>query len=180
MLSDLGANTLLLHPDTFVRSEVLPNRLHAIRDYVAGGGGFVMIGGYMTFQGIEGKAQYAGTAVEEALPVTISTTDDRAECPQGILPKVSDPSHPIVNGLNDPWPLLLGFNRVTAKREASVIATVDDAPLIVAGKYGRGRSVAFTSDCAPHWAPTAFVEWRGYARLWQQIALWVSAMEATT
>ena len=40
ILSDIGANTLLLHPDTFVRSKVLPNRLHAIRDYVAAGGGF--------------------------------------------------------------------------------------------------------------------------------------------
>ena len=67
ILSDIGANTLLLHPDTFVRSKVLPNRLHAIRDYVAAGGGLVMVGGYMTFQGIEGKARYAGSAVEEAL-----------------------------------------------------------------------------------------------------------------
>ena len=60
MLSDIGSNTLLLHPDTFVRSRVLPNRLAAIRDYVANGGGLVMIGGYMTFQGIDGKARYRG------------------------------------------------------------------------------------------------------------------------
>src|SRR5690349_2865315 len=32
MLSDIGANTLLLHPDTFVRSRQLPNRLLALRD----------------------------------------------------------------------------------------------------------------------------------------------------
>ena len=31
MLSDIGANTLLLHPDTFTKSKVLPNRLHAVR-----------------------------------------------------------------------------------------------------------------------------------------------------
>ena len=48
-----------------------PTGCIAIRDYVANGGGLVMIGGYMTFQGIEAKAQYAGSAVEEALPVTI-------------------------------------------------------------------------------------------------------------
>ncbi|RYE85871.1 MAG: cytoplasmic protein, partial [Hyphomicrobiales bacterium] len=42
MLSDIGANTLLLHPDTFVRSISLPNRLVAIRDYVRNGGGLVM------------------------------------------------------------------------------------------------------------------------------------------
>ncbi len=56
MLSDIGANTLLLHPDTFVRSVSLPNRLESIRDYVRNGGGLVMIGGYMTFQGIDGKS----------------------------------------------------------------------------------------------------------------------------
>jgi hypothetical protein len=89
-LSDIGANTLLLHPDTFVRSIALPNRLHAIRDYVAGGGGLVMVGGYLTFQGIEAKGQYAGTAIEETLPVTLSRYDDRVECPQGVVPVVGD------------------------------------------------------------------------------------------
>ena len=49
MLSDIGANTLLLHPETFSDSRSLPNRLDVIADYVRGGGGFVMIGGYLTF-----------------------------------------------------------------------------------------------------------------------------------
>jgi uncharacterized membrane protein len=93
ILSDIGANTLLLHPDTFVRSKVLPNRLNAIRDYVEAGGGLVMVGGYMTFQGIEAKAQYAGTAIEEALPVTLWRLDDRIECPQGVEPLVADEAH---------------------------------------------------------------------------------------
>lgn len=174
MLSDIGANTLLLHPDTFVRSAVLPNRLHAIRDYVAAGGGFVMIGGYLTFQGIEAKGQYAGTAIEEILPVTLSRTDDRVECPQGAHPRVSERAHPIVAGLEAQWPHLLGFNRVTPKAGGTVIATVDTDPLVVAGHYGKGRTVAFTSDCAPHWAPASFVEWPGYAVLWQQLAAWAS------
>jgi uncharacterized membrane protein len=174
MLSDIGANTLLLHPDTFVRSVVLPNRLHAIRDYVAGGGGFVMIGGYMTFQGIEAKGQYSGTAIEEILPVKIAKTDDRVESPQGVTPRVVDAAHPIVRGLGAAWPQLLGFNRVVPKSDATVIATVDDDPLLVAGRYGDGRSVAFTSDCAPHWAPASFVEWQGYAPLWRQLAAWAS------
>lgn len=174
MLSDIGANTLLLHPDTFVRSVALPNRLHAIRDYVGGGGGFVMIGGYMTFQGIEAKGQYAGTAVEDVLPVTISRYDDRIECPQGLTPKVSDAGHPIVAGIGSDWPHLLGYNRVAAKDGAGVIATLGDDPLIVAGTHGKGRAVAFASDCAPHWAPTAFVDWQGYAPLWRQIAGWAA------
>jgi uncharacterized membrane protein len=157
-----------------VRSVALPNRLDAVRDYVAGGGGFVMIGGYLTFQGIEAKGQYAGTAIEEILPVDISRWDDRVECPQGITPLVVEGAHPIVDGLGPEWPHLLGFNRVTPKGDATLVAKVGDDPLIVAGHYGKGRSVAFTSDCAPHWAPTAFVEWQGYAKLWRQLAAWVS------
>jgi len=174
MLSDIGANTLLLHPDTFVRSVALPNRLHAIRDYVAGGGGFLMIGGYLTFQGIDAKGQYSGTAIEEVLPVSISRHDDRVECPQGVVPTVVDASHPIVAGLGTQWPHLLGYNRVTPKDGAVVVAELGVDPLIVAGSHGKGRAVAFTSDCAPHWAPTAFVDWQGYAPLWCQLAAWAA------
>jgi uncharacterized membrane protein len=174
MLSDVGANTLLLHPDTFSRSVRRPNRLHVIRDYVAAGGGFVMIGGYMTFQGIEAKAQYSGTVIEEILPVNISRLDDRAESPQGIAPHVLDAKHPIVAALAADWPHLLGFNRVTAKPASIVIVEIGADPLLVAGSYGKGRSVAFTSDCAPHWAPPAFVDWPGYAPLWRQLVAWAA------
>lgn len=174
MLSDIGANTLLLHPETFSRSRVLPNRLHAIRDYVNGGGGLVMIGGYMTFQGVEAKAQYAGTAVEEVLPITISRNDDRIESPQGVKPEVVDAKHEITAAAGDDWPELLGYNQVTAKHGAAVLAKVGSDPLLVAGSFGKGRSVAFTSDCGPHWAPPPFVEWPGYAKLWTGVAEWAA------
>ena len=175
MLSDIGANSLLLHPETFEKSKVLPNRLHAIRDYVEGGGGLVMIGGYMTFQGIEGKAKYAGTAVEEALPVTLMHHDDRMEMPQGATPHVAaDAGHPILEGVPESWPALLGYNHVAAKPDAEVLARVGGDPLLVVGSFGKGRSVAFTSDCGPHWAPPPFVEWAGYARLWHGIVEWAA------
>lgn len=174
ILSDIGANTLLLHPDTFTRSVVLPNRLHAIRDYVAAGGGFVMVGGYLTFQGIEAKGQYAGTAIEEALPVTLFRRDDRIECPQGVVPRLAGAAHPITAGLEGDWPMLLGYNQLEAKPNATLVASVGDDPLIVAGNFGKGRAVAFASDCGPHWAPPPFVEWSGYDRLWAQIAGWAA------
>ena len=174
ILSDIGANTLLLHPDTFVRGQVLPNRLAALRDYVHQGGGLIMCGGYLTFQGIDAKGQYAGSPVEEALPVTLSRHDDRIECPQSVAPSVVV-GHPIVEGLGTDWPYLLGYNRVVAKAGAEVIVRVGDDPLIAAWSYGKGRAVAFTSDCGPHWAPPPFVEWRGYDRLWGQIADWAGS-----
>jgi hypothetical protein len=38
ILSDIGANTLLLHPDTWLKSRRTANRLTLLHDYVAGGG----------------------------------------------------------------------------------------------------------------------------------------------
>jgi uncharacterized membrane protein len=176
MLSDIGANTLLLHPDTFVRSKVLPNRLAALRDYVKAGGGLVMIGGYMTFQGIEGKAKYAGSPIEEALPVTLFHHDDRVEAPQGVAPEVGDPGHAMLTGVPAEWPALLGYNQVVAKPDAKVLVRAGGDPLLVAGQFGKGRSVAFTSDCGPHWAPPPFCDWTGYAPLWNGIAKWAAGL----
>ncbi|MEQ9689818.1 MAG: glutamine amidotransferase [Bauldia litoralis] len=175
LLSDIGTNTLTLHPDTFFRFKSVPNRLEAIRDYVSNGGGLVMVGGYLTFQGIDAKGRYHGSPVEEALPVAISPHDDRVEAPQGAAPKVVARKHPIVAGIGTKWPALLGYNKLTAKPDAEVVATAGDDPLIVAGTYGKGRAVAFASDCGPHWAPPEFVNWKGYARLWRQIAGWAAS-----
>lgn len=174
VLSDIGANTLLLHPDTFSRSKPLPNRLETIRDYVSAGGGLVMVGGYLTFQGIDAKAQYAGSPVEAALPVLLERQDDRVEAPQGIAPRVDIPDHPIIAGLPQDWPQLLGYNRIAAKPDAAIVARVGADPLLVAGSYGKGRGVAFASDCGPHWAPPPFVEWSGYQRLWSQLCDWAA------
>jgi uncharacterized membrane protein len=174
MLSDIGANTLLLHPDTFTRSIPSPNRLVSIREYVKNGGGLVMIGGYLTFQGIEAKGKYAGSPIEDVLPVKLFYHDDRVESPQGVTPHVGDPSHPIVAGLDGVWPDLLGYNEVQTKPEGEVIVRVGGDPLIAVGSFGKGRSVAFTSDCGPHWAPPPFCDWAGYAPLWNNIASWVS------
>jgi uncharacterized membrane protein len=174
ILSDIGANTLLLHPDTFERSEPTPDRLAAIADYVRAGGGLLMVGGYLTFAGIEGRARWAGTPVAEVLPVTISVTDDRVEVPAGVVPTVVRARHATVAGLPTRWPALLGYNRVTARPDSDVVVAVGDDPLIVVGTAGRGRSVAFTSDCGPHWCPPPFLAWDGYARMWQQLVGWVA------
>jgi uncharacterized membrane protein len=172
ILSDIGTNTLLLHPDTFERSRSMPNRLTLLREYVAAGGGLIMVGGYMTFQGIDARARYAGTAVETALPVTLLPTDDRVEVPEGATPRVHAAQHPIATGLDGEWPQLLGYNRLVARPEASVVALVAGDPLLVAWAFGKGRSIAFASDCGPHWAPPEFLVWSGYARLWSQMVAW--------
>jgi uncharacterized membrane protein len=133
-----------------------------------------MVGGYLTFAGIEGKARWAGTPVEDALPVTIARDDDRVESPAGVSPLVRQLDHRIVSGLPPTWPGLLGYNRVAPRDDADVVVTVGDDPLIVTGACGDGRGAVFTSDCGPHWCPPPFVEWAGYAPMWQQLVAWVA------
>jgi uncharacterized membrane protein len=174
ILSDIGSNSLLLSPNTFERSLAAPNRLALLRDWVAAGGGLIMVGGYLTFQGIEGKGRYAGSPVEDALPVLISPFDDRVERPEGVTPTVSAPNHPLADGLPAIWPEILGYNRLTPRPEAVTVAVAGDDPLLVGWTFGQGRSVAFASDCGPHWAPPAFVEWVSYPTLWQNMANWAA------
>jgi uncharacterized membrane protein len=175
VLSDVGSNTFLLTPDTFSRSEPSPNRLDALAEYVAGGGGLLMIGGYMSFSGIDGRARYGRSPLAAALPVVTLDCDDRVETPQGVRPLVIQADHEILDEVPGDWPKLLGYNQVQAKEEAQVLARCGDDPLLVLGAHGAGRSAAFTSDLAPHWAPPEFVRWRGYLRLWLGLLKWLSA-----
>jgi uncharacterized membrane protein len=179
ILSDLGANTLLLHPDTWIHSRPTPNRLRALRDYVYGGGGLVMFGGYYSFQGLNGGARYRNTPVEAALPVSCLAMDDRIEAPEGVQPRVvGDPHHPIIAGLAGDWPIILGFNEVNAKPNAEVLLAASSdynyLPLLAAGSFGKGRSIAWMSDIGPHWLPPTFCEWEGYPLLWRNALGWVT------
>jgi uncharacterized membrane protein len=173
VLSDIGANTLLLPQRTFVRSEPSENRLALLRRFVESGGGLLMIGGYLTFQGIQAKANYHGSAVEAVLPVTLLAGDDRSERPEGVTPTIDDPSHPVMAGLDD-WPQFLGYNRSTLRPDARLLASVDGDPFIAVRSVGRGRSAIFASDCGPHWGPPAFLAWPGYQRLWSNLANWLA------
>ena len=172
VLSDIGTNTLLLHPDTFARSVRTPNRLEAIREYVLNGGGLIFVGGYMTFNGIDGKGRWGGTAVEDVLPVTMIPGDDREERPEGIFPTILTPEHPVLAGITGEWPFFLGYNKCLVKEGAALLATFNKDPFIALGEFGQGRSIAFTTDCSPHWGPYEFVNWVHYNRLWSQMARW--------
>jgi uncharacterized membrane protein len=181
ILSDIGSNTLLLHPDTWLRGRPTPNRLKLIREYVRTGGGLIMMGGYYSFQGINGGARYRGTPVEEVLPVNILPYDDRVEVPEGFTPEiVGSQDHPILRGLGTEWPILLGYNELRLKQSDGVellAKTPDEVgghPLLVVGRYGAGRALAWASDVGPHWLPEEFATWPGYARLWKQALQWLT------
>ena len=174
ILSDIGSNSFLLCDETFLRSERTTNRLVLLRDYVTGGGGLLMIGGYMSFAGIDGRARYHATPLAAVLPVTMHDRDDRIEVPEGLTATFPEPKHPVLGGTPAEWPILLGYNQLKAKPGATVVATHGDDPLLVVGEAGRGRAVAFASDVAPHWAPPEFMSWPHYPKLWASIVQWAA------
>lgn len=175
ILSDIGSNTLLLPSATFSRSEKTPNRCKLIKEYVENGGGFCMIGGYMSFTGIDAKTRYGETEVRDILPVDLLKYDDRVERPEGIVPKIVE-KHEIFEGIEGEFPFFLGYNKTLSDNtKGEVIALIDEDPFIATGKFGKGKSVAFTSDCAPHWGSKEFVEWKYYDKLWQNIIKWLTS-----
>lgn len=174
ILSDIGANTLLLPPVVFAQGRPSPNRLKLLAEWVRDGGGLMMAGGYLSFQGFQAKANYHGTAVEAVLPVQILPYDDREETPEGIGGHLTDVAHPVTAGLDADWPILLGYQKLTAKADATVLATIEDHPLLAVREEGKGRTLAFASDISPHWAPREFMDWDGYGKLFGQAITWLA------
>lgn len=180
VLSDIGSNTLLLSQTVFMEAKPAENMLEMLSEYVDRGGALAMVGGYLSFSGIEGKANYRNTVLHEVLPVRLSIGDDRVETPSGVIPRVIDTSHPIVRELDDQWPPILGYNRAEPRREARVLVKVADDPLLVVGNYGRGRTAAYLSDLGPHWASAAFLKWDSYSELWYSIIAWLGESRVST
>ena len=173
ILSDIGANSFLLPPATWVHGRSMPNRLAMLVDYVRGGGGLMMAGGYLSFQGFQARANFARTPLVDVLPVTLLDCDDRVEAPQGVRP-VAEGSGPIAAAVGTDAPVLLGYNKVIAKPEATVHASVDGDVLIAGLEVGTGRSLVWTSDIGPHWCPTPFLDWQGFAPLVGAMLRWLA------
>lgn len=70
--------------------------------YVEEGGSLCMIGGYMSFTGIDGTARYGQTEIADVLPVEMLDIDDRVEAPQGLVPELIE-EHEAVSGLEGEW-----------------------------------------------------------------------------
>lgn len=177
VLSDVGSNTLTLYEEMF-EIPMGPDRLESIRKFVENGGGLLMCGGWMSFQGYQQKAAYRSTPIEEALPVNLLDRDDRVERTDGAAPEIVADSSPVLEGMSqEAWPEFLGYNRLEEKEEAEVVARIgEDDPFISLRSYGQGRSMAFASDLAPHWG-TDFVEWEHYPKFWLNSLSWLSGAD---
>jgi uncharacterized membrane protein len=173
IVSDVGADSFELTEDCLAGRRSV-SRLRVLAEWVADGGALLMVGGYMSFSGIQGRAGFARSPLAEVLPVDMLNHDDRVERPDGVQPTVVDPSHPIVAELPRTWPFLLGYNELRPKEGSSVLVEVAQDPLLVVGAHGRGRVAAFSSDCSPHWASHDFLAWQHYPALFQSLVRWLA------
>ncbi|HKG56220.1 MAG TPA: VWA domain-containing protein [Candidatus Limnocylindrales bacterium] len=88
-------------------------------------------------------------------------------------------SSPILRGLDQGFPQLLGYNGTTAKPAAqTVLVTARDDPLLAQWQYGLGRSVAWTSDSTGRWAHN-WIGWQGFSRFFSQLVGWTLPGEET-
>jgi len=175
ILSDVGHDTLMLYPGEELY-QIGRNRLKELRSFVEKGGGLAFCGGWLSYQGHFGHGRWYGTPVAEMLPVEIlPVPDDRVETPEGAVSSIENPEHPILEGI--PWgtcPVFLGYNKVGRLRQgATLLARINDDPLIAVWEYKKGRVMAFTSDPAPHWG-SSFAKWEHYPRFWIRTVKWLA------
>lgn len=176
VISDVGADSFDLTPECMAGVRGV-RVLQVLTDWISQGGSLLMIGGYMSFAGYQGAARYQDSPLADVLPVEIARYDDRVERSDGVDPQVVDSTHAIMAALPDVWPCVLGYNRVRAKANATVLVVVDRDPLLTIGTYGRGRVAAYSSDCAPHWASLDFLKWSHYPNLFHGLVTWLVSYE---
>ena len=180
VLSDVGALSLLLTPSAR-DGHLGTDRLQMLSDWVATGGGLVMAGGYMSFQGMDGLARYFETPIDDCLPVRCRPNSDGLEAPAGLVPLVLMPHHPVLRDIGTSWPPLLGMNKTEYRDGASDVQIIAECtylerrfPLLATRTFGKGRTLAWTSDIAPHWLSQAFASWHGYDQLMRNMIDWVT------
>lgn len=174
-------------------------RLGRLRKFVNDGGGLLMIGGHNSF----GPGGYDKTELAEVLPVVMGSRSQGQETTP-FVPKLTAAgrAHPIFEGIGGYFPgpgprqldaglarlsKLKGCVRVVSHKPGSALLAIHPlrsnsaGPLVVlaAGRFGAGRTVAFTGDTTWQWD----MPMRGlgidspYQRFWGQMVRWLANVE---
>ena len=153
---------------------------------VGDGAGLMLLGGKFTY----GPGGYAGTPLEPVLPIQIDRLERQMAGEPlrqdvhlaGKLPMLPTTDHfatrlDLATRNVEHWqrlPPLLGANRFRSLGpQARVLAkTPNDDPLLVEGKFGTGRVLAFAGDSTYRWYRYGFQD--DHRRFWRQSILWLA------
>jgi hypothetical protein len=168
--------------------------MESIEQAVSDGSGLIMLGGQSSF----GPGGYAGTPIEQLLPVNVGTRDapqEKTEFVPQITPQGE--AHPSMQALGE-WFIgksdarglypLLGNVVVPGPKQAAEILLVhpgvngpDNKPQIILAvqRYGKGRSAAFTADTTYRWylPMRALGQQSPYTIFWGQLVRWVAGTD---
>lgn len=169
-------------------------QMQSIEQAVSDGSGFIMLGGQSSF----GPGGYAGTPIEQLLPVQVGARDAAQEKTE-FVPQITPAgeAHPAMQGLGE-WFVgksdarglypLLGNVVVPGPKQAAEILLVhpgasgpDGKPQIILAvqRYGKGRSAAFTADTTYRWylPMRTLGQQSPYTIFWGQLVRWVAGTD---
>lgn len=174
IFSDVEGKLFQLAPHFFDRNKfgdgvlTFPDRVRLTTEAVREGTGLMLLGGWYSFTGEQGKGGWGRTLLKDAMPVVCLDHEDLVESTEGYHPVASDAGRAAFGDLDlSSCPPILGYNQVHTKPGIepllSLVETGD--PLLVSQQVGAGHVVCYMSDPAPHWACN-LVFWKHYADFW--------------
>ena len=182
IFSDVEAKIFHLAPGFFDRKKfgtqvlVFPDRIRLTAEAVKNGKGAMFLGGWLSFTGEMGKGGWNRSGLKEVLPVRCLDYEDLIESTEGFTASYRGRVKKNIGSLDfGSFPPILGYNKTIARRGFETLLTVKETgdPLLVHGKFGKGKVLAYMSDPAPHWGCN-FVFWKHYKEFWLECVKLVS------
>ncbi len=169
-----------------------PGSLETLHNAVAAGKGLMMCGGTHSF----GPGYYWNTPLKDVLPI-VMRPEERQEFERevrkdfhilGPIALVPAADSPLVRLSDDeavaaPWaklPPIPSINRLLGVKPTAevLLKTSKNEPVLVAGKYGNGRVLAFAANST--WLWYNHRKLNEYKRFWQQVILWLALPDGAT
>lgn len=173
IFSDVEAKIFQLAPDFFDREEfgkqvlTFPDRVRLTVEAIQAGMGALFLGGWLSFTGEMGKGGWNRTRLREVLPVQCLDFEDLVESTEGFTAAPAYGGDSFNDVDFDSFPPILGYNKTLPRQDHPILLRVKETgdPLVALGQFGRGRTLAYMSDPAPHWGCN-FVFWEDYTKFW--------------
>ena len=172
-LTDLSQFDAVIFINTDASWLSLQQRIE-LRDYVKAGGGLLVLGGNYTL----GQGHFAGTFLEDVLPVTVAGAKDTQPAEKPLL--LSKPADSLANALPAAlWkePVYLYWRHlVKAKPGARVELLAGSEPVLFTNTYGKGRVAVFTGTVLgnPAAQQQPFWQWNGWPLVMKSTIGWLT------
>lgn len=176
IFSDVEAKIFQLNPSFFDRQKfgdkvlTYPDRTRLTVEAVSKGKSVLFLGGWYSFTGELGKGGWGRTLFNEILPVRCLDHEDLVESTEGFTAFPTQAGKKAFPQIDfDAMPPMLGYNKTLSIKETEILLYVKETkdPLLAVRQFGKGRTLAFMSDPAPHWGCN-FVFWDRYNDFWLQ------------